>query len=459
MRLNNLFNLMVVILFINGCRQSYIPQGYITPVNIPPGDTHLAPIPGRYIVIMNDRFEKPLIKSRRFKDDRLKQRDRNSKRRQEKIKALKSYLSAKQIKADKRDAFFSDLKVMAIIHIDATAAANLRLDTENISAVVQDVTVQINPIQQSITEGVDDPMRKWQTDPVTNINPIQQNDQEQILHDIDVATRTTKAVVAAGGSYLDGHRRKSVIWILDTGLDTNSVFLNCKKSLGAYFLGSSIQDGNGHGTFCAGVAAGRPVGTTASDSIRIGVSAGATVVPIKVLDDSGKGSWGSVLAGLDHVAQFSHKDDVVNLSLGAYDPANLNCNYPALVQAIDNVTLIKKNRKVFVTMSAGNDGRAGVHAGHNAPGCINQTHVFTTSSIGDVSTCATYANFGSPPVDFVTVGTRVFSLWANGTFRMASGTSVSSAILAGIIHAKGEAPSSTRTVNCNGSPYNIATWR
>jgi hypothetical protein len=47
-------------------------------------------------------------------------------------------------------------------------------------------------------------------------------------------------------------------------------------------------------------------------------------------------------------------------------------------------------------------------------------------------------------------------LWQNGQFRMASGTSVSSAIMAGIIHARNNAPADGGASRC--TVYRIARW-
>lgn len=48
----------------------------------------------------------------------------------------------------------------------------------------------------------------------------------------------------------------------------------------------------------------------------VGVSAGAKVVPVKVLNNAGSGSFSTVLAGLNHVAMYDIPGDVVSMSLG-----------------------------------------------------------------------------------------------------------------------------------------------
>jgi subtilisin family serine protease len=413
---------------------------------------HMKPIPGRYIVFMKDAFAKPVVNERFNDDNRKVQRRKNRGNRNEKKNKLKNYLREKGIDSDRKSRF-ADIKVMAVVTTTAAKARELMDDKANVENVVQDITIQINPIQQSDPTESTDPLKQWLSDPVPNINPIQQSEDSQNRYEIDPGTNVSRAIIAAGGP-VSSPPNGPVIWFLDTGID-HSRYLNRRVSLGANCIGTSgVGDDFGHGTFCAGVAAGKPVGNGAPGNLlHIGVSEGAAVVPVKVLDGLGKGSWSSVLAGLDHVSKLSQPGDIVNLSLGAYDLSNCTCDFPELREAIEKVTFAGNEKNVFVSMSAGNNNQG--NAGCNLPGCINGDLIFTTSSINIDRTCALYANFGIPPVDYATVGTRVFSLWNNGAFRLASGTSVSSAILAGIIHARGGKPAAGGTVNCITKDYII----
>lgn len=108
----------------------------------------------------------------------------------------------------------------------------------------------------------------------------------------------------------------SVAWIIDTGIDLDHEDLNVDASRGFNAFtsgrdGKSTDDGNGHGTHVAGTVAAldNSVGV-------IGVAAGATVIPVKVLDSRGSGSYSGVIAGVDHVAANGNPGDVANLSLG-----------------------------------------------------------------------------------------------------------------------------------------------
>ena len=408
-------------------------------------------IPGQYIVIMKDAFEEPVINHRQNDPNRATQRDKNKRERDRKEKKVKDFLKGKEVGNAKQKMLFADAKVGAVIRVDQAKADEINADP-NVEFVIPDATIQINPIQQSEEDAIN-PIQQWLSPivPADQINPIQQDDALQTRYDIDIARHWTNALVAAGGP-TDGSAKTSVIWFLDTGIDPTGGLLNVNTVLATHFIGSSWTDDNGHGTFCAGVAAGRFIrGSAVLDEIHYGVSEGATVVPVKVLDGSGSGTWGTVIAGLNYVAQLSQAGDVVNLSLGSYYPGDIRCHYPALERAISGVA----NSGVFVTLSAGNN--AG-NAMSNRPGCINGPNIFTVSSINADGSCAGYANFGTP-VDFVTVGTRLFSLWTDGGYRMASGTSVSSALLAGIIHASGGPPATGGTVNCMGVNYPIGIRR
>ena len=68
---------------------------------------------------------------------------------------------------------------------------------------------------------------------------------------------------------------------------------------------------NDHGTAVAGIAA-------AKDNSRgvVGLSPGARLWAIKVLDSNGIDSTSNILKGIDYVTQHANEIDVVNLSFG-----------------------------------------------------------------------------------------------------------------------------------------------
>jgi subtilisin family serine protease len=92
----------------------------------------------------------------------------------------------------------------------------------------------------------------------------------------------------------------------------------------------------------------------------IGVSPGAPVYSLKVLDAAGRGSISSVLAAVSWVATEGVKQGirVLNLSLATYvDPSNAE-EYAATVELVCGVFAEAEAAGVFVTTAAGNYGES-----------------------------------------------------------------------------------------------------
>jgi thermitase len=103
-----------------------------------------------------------------------------------------------------------------------------------------------------------------------------------------------------------------VLAIVDTGVDLSHPDLAAKLTPGYDFVDKddNAKDGQGHGTHCAGIAA------AISDN-KIGVAGyapGVKVMPVRVLDNRGSGSWADVASGIMWAADNGAK--VISLSLG-----------------------------------------------------------------------------------------------------------------------------------------------
>ena len=125
--------------------------------------------------------------------------------------------------------------------------------------------------------------------------------------------------INTAGGYRDGSNKSNWIWIVDTGINISHPDLNVESNPAfakSFINEETIEDLNGHGTHVAGIAAAKD-----NKIGMVGVSAGARVVPVKVLAQNGSGSWSSILAGLNHIARLSKPGDVVNLSLGTLTPS------------------------------------------------------------------------------------------------------------------------------------------
>jgi subtilisin family serine protease len=107
------------------------------------------------------------------------------------------------------------------------------------------------------------------------------------------------------------------IAVLDTGLDLRHPDFANRRILHQSFVpNEQVQDRNGHGTHCAGIAfAG---GGPSATFTRYGVAGAAELLVGKVLSDVGEGEEGWILAGIEWAIQQGCR--VVSMSLSAQAP-------------------------------------------------------------------------------------------------------------------------------------------
>jgi subtilisin family serine protease len=101
-----------------------------------------------------------------------------------------------------------------------------------------------------------------------------------------------------------------VVAVLDTGIDAQHAAFQGIDLVQKDFTGTSIGDGNGHGTHCAGTIFGRNV-----DGQRIGIAHGVKKALIgKVLKDNGRGTSDMIFEGMKWAVQEGAQ--VVSMSIG-----------------------------------------------------------------------------------------------------------------------------------------------
>lgn len=204
-------------------------------------------------------------------------------------------------------------------------------------------------------------------------------------------------------------------WVIDTGVDLSNPDLNVGP--GANFVRgkSTTQDGHGHGTHVAGTIA-----AIDNDIDVVGVAAGATVHPVRVLDNSGSGLIDWIIAGVDYVAANAQPGDVANMSLGAVG------HFQSLHDAIMNTA----DLGIFFAIAAGNSSD---DASRYEPAHIEHPNVYTVSAVDLYDTFAGFSNYGNPPVDFAAPGVGVTSNQVGGGVITYSGTSMATPHVAGLL--------------------------
>ena len=190
------------------------------------------------------------------------------------------------------------------------------------------------------------------------------------------------ARVNGGASYTGNN----VAWIIDSGIESTHEDLNVDVSRGynAFTNGPDSDltvDNNGHGTHVAGTVAAinNEIGV-------VGVAAGATVIPVKVLDRRGSGSYSGVIAGIDFVAANASNGDVANMSLGG-----------GFSQAV-NDAVINASSVVKFAIAAGNESS---DANGSSPASANGNNIYMARRIqhnqrnfNGFSTCMWTVAFG-----------------------------------------------------------------
>ena len=266
--------------------------------------------------------------------------------------------------------------------------------------------------------------------------------------------RTDAYHPSANDAYEAGFRGAGVsIGILDTGIDLDHPDLDVDVDRGLNCMegGGQPEDGHGHGTHVAGTAAAQLNGIGV-----IGVAPEATVVPIKVLDDSGVGTDATVICGVDYLTGLAIDGDptndipIANMSLGEQGAVG-TCSDGGLHQAICQSAAAG----VTYVVAAGNSS---IDASGFVPASYSE--VITVSAMVDLDgqpggaggcyffiycddSFAFFSDFGSV-VDVTAPGVQVHSTWKNGGYQTSDGTSMASPHVAGVAAlVKGANPSAS----------------
>ncbi len=135
---------------------------------------------------------------------------------------------------------------------------------------------------------------------------------------------------------------------LDTGIDPGHLDLNGKVDLtrSTSFVVSEpfIEDLNLHGTFTAALISSNGIGMAS-------VAPDAKICAVKVLSQTGSGSFADVIAGILYASEVGA--DVINMSLGAYVDRE-SPGVKGLLIALQNAIDFATSRGVVVVASAGN---------------------------------------------------------------------------------------------------------
>jgi len=233
-------------------------------------------------------------------------------------------------------------------------------------------------------------------------------------------TFTKYEYAASGGEGVD-------VYVIDTGINTEHVEFEGRASWGKTMPKNDVdEDGNGHGTHCAGTIASR----------RYGVAKGANVIAVKVLGSNGSGTMSDVVGGVLFASeqsnkkaaaaaaefaatgQTSHKGSVASMSLGG-----------GKSRALDDAVNRAVSNGLHFAVAAGNDNK---DACDYSPAGAEKAITVGASTIGDER--AYFSNHGSC-VDVFGPGLNILSTWTGGktATNTISGTSMATPHVAGLM--------------------------
>ncbi|MDM3848392.1 MAG: S8 family peptidase [Aphanizomenon gracile PMC644.10] len=229
-----------------------------------------------------------------------------------------------------------------------------------------------------------------------------------------------------------------IVAVLDTGVDynhqdlKNNIWSNAKEIAGngidddgngyvddvqGWNFDSSnnnILDNNGHGTHVSGTIAAE------NNSIGVtGIAYNSKIMPVKVLDANGSGSYSSITKGIYYAVD--NGANVINLSLGG------NSSKDTLKSAIEYAS----NKGVMVVMAAGNNSDA-------LPSYPARYAYNSGIAVGAVDKNNNLADFsnrsGSQEITYVTApGVDVYSTIPNDQYANYNGTSMAAPHIAGVV--------------------------
>lgn len=200
-----------------------------------------------------------------------------------------------------------------------------------------------------------------------------------------------------------------IVAVVDSGVDLTHPDLAPKLTAGYDFVGGDPvpDDECGHGTQIAGIVAA----VTDNATGVAGVSWGARIMPVRVLDSTGFGTYENTAAGI--LWAVNHGAHVINLSMGGTkDPAVLR-----------DAVLYAYSRGVTVVSAVGNYGSQVFY-----PAAYPQ--VIAVAAVDQNAQPAAFSNAG-PEVDVAAPGVDIYTTAMGGGYDLANGTSFAAPFVAG----------------------------
>jgi len=201
------------------------------------------------------------------------------------------------------------------------------------------------------------------------------------------------------------------IAIVDTGIQLNHPELSIKLWPGYNFVDGNLvpNDGNGHGTHVAGIAAA----LTENGLGIAGMAPSASIIPVRALDNSGNGLLSNIANAITYSTNAGAK--VINLSLGSTQSSI----------TLENAVNYAWSQGVVVIAAAGNE------ASSTPTYPAAYQNVIAVASTDSNDQKSDFSNFGTW-VDVAAPGSTILSTYIGSYYAYLSGTSMAAPHVSGL---------------------------
>lgn len=232
-----------------------------------------------------------------------------------------------------------------------------------------------------------------------------------IPNDPDYSSQWNLAKIDAPSAWDKQQASAGPVAVLDTGIDATHPDLNGEVISGFNYISgdTNTADDNGHGTHVSGII--EAVTNNGTGIASIGYH--GTLLPVKVLDSSGSGTYGDIASGIVYATD--HGAKVINMSLAGSSSS----------QTLTDAVNYAKNHGVLPVAAAGNNGNSTPVYPAAIPG------VLAVSASTSSDTLASFSNYGSD-IFVAAPGTNILSTY-KGSYTQLSGTSMAAPHLAGLL--------------------------
>jgi hypothetical protein len=207
-----------------------------------------------------------------------------------------------------------------------------------------------------------------------------------------------------------------IVALLDTGMAPDHPFLNSSIAAGYNFVGmnTDIYDrGNGIDDDSDGIIDGFVGHGTHVSGIIVTAAPGVQIMPIRVLNSEGVGTYWEVAAGIKYAVD--HGADIINMSMSA----------PRLTSSLKDALDYAASHGVVVISAAGTG------AGPNYPAAYSNSLSLGVGATDETDIIAWFSGGQITDTDVYAPGTNIYSAYPYNGYALASGTSMSAPVVAG----------------------------